>query len=49
MFAKDFLTEQAIYELNKITEKKNIYRDDLIYKTGYMKKDGTYNFPFIDK
>ena len=49
LFAKDFLTEQAIYELNKITEKKYIYRDDLIYKTGYKKKDETYNFPFIDK
>ena len=33
MFSKDILTEEAMYELNKIKEiKKKLNRDDLIYK-----------------
>ena len=33
MFSKDILTEEAIYELNKIKEiKQKLNRDDLIYK-----------------
>ena len=40
MFSKKNLTEEAMYELNKIIEiKQKIYRDDLIYKTGDNKKD----------
>ena len=35
LFSKDILTEEAIYELNKIKEtKQKTSRDDLIYKTG---------------
>ena len=43
MFSKDFLTEKAIYELNKSkkTEPQN-ERNDLIYKTGDKKKDKSY-------
>ena len=42
MFSKDFLNEEAIYELNKIVEMENkLNRDDLIYKTGNSKKDKT--------
>ena len=32
---KDFLNEEATYELNKIVKMENkLNRDDLIYKTG---------------
>ena len=45
MFLKDFLNEEATYELNKIVEMENkLNRDNLIYKTGNMKKDKTYDF-----
>ena len=40
MFSKDFLSEKAIYELDKINEiEQRISRIDLIYKTGTKKKD----------
>ena len=36
LFLKDFLNEEATYELNKIVEMENkLNRDNLIYKTGY--------------
>ena len=39
LFSKDFLTEEAIHELNKIVEiKQKIRRDKLIYKTSVKKK-----------
>ena len=39
MFSKDFLPEEAIYELNKIKdEEQKINRDDLNYKTGNKKR-----------
>ena len=43
MFSKDFLTEKAIYELNKSKkiEPQN-ERNDLIYKTGDKKNDKSY-------
>ena len=45
MFLKDFLNEEATYELNKIVQMENkLNRDNLIYKTGNMKKDKTYDF-----
>ena len=45
MFSKDFLNEEATYELNEIVEMKNkINRDDLIYKTGNKKNDKAYDF-----
>ena len=38
LFSKDFLTEEAKYELNKIVEMENkLNRNDLIYKTGSKK------------
>ena len=41
-FSKDFLSEEAIYELNKIKGiEQKINRDDLIYKIGNNKKDQT--------
>ena len=44
-FSKDFLNEEATYELNKIVEMENkLYRKNLIYKTGNNKKDKTYDF-----
>ena len=44
MFLKDFLSEEAIYELNKIKEAdQKINRDYLIYKTGH-KNYITYDF-----
>ena len=44
MFLKDFLNEEATYELNKIVEMENkLNRDNLIYKTGNMKKNKTYD------
>ena len=43
MFSKDFLTEKAIYELNKSKKiKPQNERNDLIYKTGDKKKDKSY-------
>ena len=40
MFSKDFLSEKATYELDKINEiEQRISRIDLIYKTGTKKKD----------
>ena len=43
MFSKDFLIEEASYELNKIVEIENkLNRDDLIYKTVNKKKDKIY-------
>ena len=45
MFSKDFLYEEATYELNKIVEIENkIDGKELIYKTGDKKKDKTYDF-----
>ena len=45
MFSKDFLTEEAIYWLNKIKEiEVKINRYDLIYKTGDKERDKTYDF-----
>ena len=45
LFSKDFLNEEATYELNEIVEMKNkINRDDLIYKTGNKKNDKAYDF-----
>ena len=45
LFSKDFLNEEATFELNKIVEMKNkLNRDDLIHKTGNKKKDKTYVF-----
>ena len=45
LFSKDFLNEEATYELNKIVKMKNkINRDDLIYKTGNKKNDKAYDF-----
>ena len=44
-FSKDFLSEKAVYELNKIKEiEQKISRDDLIYKTGNKKKVKKYDF-----
>ena len=39
-FLKDFLNEEAKYELNKFVEKENKFklnRDDLVYRTGNKK------------
>ena len=45
MFSKEFLYEEATYELNKIVEIENkIDGKELIYKTGNKKKDKTYDF-----
>ena len=42
LFLKDFLNEEATYELKKIVEMENkLYRDDLIYTAGNKKKDKT--------
>ena len=42
LFLKDFLNEEATYELKKIVEMENkLYRDDLIYNAGNKKKDKT--------
>ena len=39
LFFKDYLNEEATYELNKIVEDKNkLDRDHLIHKTGNKKK-----------
>ena len=40
LFSKGLLSEEVIYELNKTKEtEQKIDRDDLIYKTGYKKKE----------
>ena len=45
MFSKDFLYEEATYELNKIVEIENkIDGKELIYKTGNKKNDKTNDF-----
>ena len=45
LFSKDYLNEEASYELNKIVEMENkLDRKYSIYKTGNKKKDKTYNF-----
>ena len=45
LFSKDFLNEEATYELNKIVEMENkLNRNYLTYKTGNKKKDKTYDF-----
>ena len=41
-FSKDFFSEEASYELNKIEQENN--RDDIIYKTGNKRRDKTYYF-----
>ena len=39
MFVKDFLNEEAIYELNKMKEiEQEINRVDLMYKSGWKSK-----------
>ena len=45
MSSKDFLNEEATYEMNKIAEMENkLKRDDLIDNTGNRKKDKRYDF-----
>ena len=45
LFSKDFLNEEATYELYKNVEKENkLSRNDLIYKTGNKKNNKTYDF-----
>ena len=44
MFSKDFINEEAIYELNKIVKIENNFNRDNIYKTGNKKKDKTCDF-----
>ena len=45
MFSKDFLNEEAKYEVNKDVEMENkLDRNDLIYKTGNKTKDKKYDF-----
>ena len=40
LFSKGLLSEEVIYELNKTKEiEQKLDRDDLIYKTGYKKKE----------
>ena len=40
LISKDFLNEEATYELTKTVEIENkLNRDDLIYKTGNKKKE----------
>ena len=40
LFSKYFLNEKATYKLYKIAEmEKSLDRNDLIYKTGNVKKD----------
>ena len=44
-FQKDFLNEEATFELNKSVEIKNkLITDDLIDKTDNQKKDKAYHF-----
>ena len=50
MFSKDFLTEEAIDELIKITKiEKEVNRDDLIYKTSNKKKDKMHDFQKFER
>ena len=43
--SKDFLNEEATYEMNKIAEMENkLKRDDLINNTSNRKKDKRYDF-----
>ena len=43
LFSKDFLNEQATYELSKIVQKENkVNRDQLNYNVGNKKKHKTY-------
>ena len=45
LFSKDFLNEEATYELNEIVEMENrLNRDNLIYETGNKKNSKTYDF-----
>ena len=46
MFSKDFLNEEATYELKKKNAEMESKLDsnDLIYKTGNKEKDKRYNF-----
>ena len=45
LFSKNFLNEEATFELNKIVEMENkLNRNYLIYKTGNKKKDKIYDF-----
>ena len=45
MFSKDFLNEEATYELKKNAEMESkLDSNDLIYKTGNKEKDKRYNF-----
>ena len=44
LFSKDYLNEEATYELNKITAIENKPdRNDLIYKSSNKKKDKTFD------
>ena len=45
MFSKDYLNEDATYQLNKTAEMEiELDRNYFIYKTGNKKKDKTYDF-----
>ena len=45
MFSKEFLYEEAVYELYKIKDiEEKINRDDLIYKSGNKKQDKKFDF-----
>ena len=45
MFPKEFLYEEAVYELYKIKDiAEKINRDDLIYKSGNKKQDKKFDF-----
>ena len=45
MLSKAFLTEEAIFELNKFIEiEQKFNRDDLVYQKGDNKKDKIYDF-----
>ena len=45
MFSKDYLNEEATYQLNKTAEMENeLDGYYFIYKTGNKKKDKTYDF-----
>ena len=45
MFSKDYLNEEATYELKKIREMENkLNRNYLINKIGNKKNDKTYDF-----
>ena len=44
LFSKNFLNEEATYELIKVVEIENKFdKNDLIYNTGSKKKDKTYD------